>query len=63
MAAVGSLLAVFGFLPGRTTAMGASNVLLLLGLGLHLALVGVAALATTAKGDAVLQNLLKIRAP
>ena len=57
---VGSLLAVFGFLLGRTAAVGSRNILLFLGLGCHLSFVGVFAFATPAEGNAILKNALKI---
>ena len=57
---VSSLLAVFGFLLGRTAAMGSRNILLFLGFGLHLSFVGVFALAALTKGNAILKNALKI---
>ena len=60
MFAIGTLLAVFGFLLCRAAAVGASNVLLLLRLGLHLAIIGIMALAATSERDAVLKDLLKI---
>ena len=58
--AVGALLAILGFLAGGAAAVCAGDVLLLLGLGLHLAFAGVAALAAPAEVDAVLQDLLKV---
>ena len=57
---VGPLLAVFGFLLGRTAAMGSRNILLFLGFGLHFSLVGVFAFAALSKGNAILKNALKI---
>ena len=60
MFAVGALLAVFRFLSGRAAAVGAGDVLLLLRLGLHLTRVGIATLAATSEGDAVLKDLLKV---
>ena len=60
MLAVGALLAVFGFLTGRTGTVGTCDVFLLLGLGLHFALVGVFAFPAAAKVDAILQDGLEI---
>ena len=40
--------------------MGTSNVLFLLGLGLHLSLVRVFSFPASSKADAILQNTLKI---
>ena len=54
------LLSVFGFLPGRATAVGTGDVLFLLGFCLHLALIGVFAFAATAEVDAILQYQLEI---
>ena len=57
---VGTLLAVFGLLSGRTATVGTGNILLLLGFGLHL-LARIAWLITSASEvDAVLEYLLKI---
>ena len=58
--AVCPLLAILGLLTGRAAAMSARDILFLLGLGLHLALVGILALTTTAKADAILKNGLEI---
>ena len=60
MLAIGTLLAVLGFLTGGATAVGTGDVLFLLGLGLHLALVRVLLIATAAEGDAVLKDILEI---
>ena len=57
---VGTLLAVFSLLFGRTAAVGTRNILLFLGFGFHLSLVGVFALAAPAKGNTILKNALKI---
>ena len=54
MLAVGTLLAVLGFLAGRAAAVGTGDILFLFGLGLHLAGLRVLTLTTTAKGNAVL---------
>ena len=58
--AVSALLAVFGFLLGRATAMGTGDVFLLFGLGLHLTLVRIAALSATSKRDTIFENTLEI---
>ena len=60
MFTVGSLLAILCFLPGRTAAVSPRDILLFLGFGLHLSLVRVFAVATFAKGNAILKNTLKI---
>ena len=60
MFAVGSLLAVLSLLTGGTAAMGTSDVFLLLGLGLHLALVRVVTLTATTEEYPILQNLLEV---
>jgi hypothetical protein len=57
---VGPLLPVLGLLFGRAAAVCAGDVLLFLGLGLHLALVGVTAFAAAPERDAVLKDFLKI---
>ena len=57
---VGPLLTVLRLLTGGATAVSACDILLFLGLGLHLAIVSVAALTTTTETYAVLQYLLKI---
>ena len=56
---VGTLLAVFGFLTGRTAAVGTSDILLLLGLGLHLAIV-LRLVTSTSEVDTVFEYVLKI---
>ena len=56
---VGTLLAVFGFLTGRTAAVGTSDILLLLGFGLHLAIV-LRLVTSASEVDAVLEDTLKI---
>ena len=48
---VGTLLPVLGFLLGRATTMGTCDISLFLGFGLHLALVGVLALAASPEID------------
>ena len=56
---VGTLFTIFGFLSGRTTTMSTSDILLLLGFGLHLA--GILWLITsTSEVDAVFEDVLKI---
>ena len=56
---VGTLLAVFGFLTGRTAAVGTSDILLLLGLGLHLAIV-LRLVTSTSEVDTVFEYVLKV---
>jgi len=56
---VGSLLAILRLLTGRAAAVGTGDVLLLLGLGLHLAIVRLLVTATS-KRDAVFKDMLKI---
>lgn len=56
---VGPLFAVFRFLTGRTATVGPGDVLLLLGLGLHFALL-FGLVTTTAERDAILQDILKV---
>ena len=59
LVSVGSLLTVFGFLTSRATTVGTSDILFLLGLGLHLA--GIFRLITsTTEVDAVFKDMLKI---
>ena len=60
MLPVGTLLAVFGLLLCRSAAVCTSDVLLFLGLGLYLTLVGVFPFTATAKGNAILQDFLKV---
>ena len=57
---VGALFAVFGLLFGRATAVRTGNILFLLGLGLHFALVGVLAFPTATKVNAILQYHLEV---
>ena len=56
---IGALLAVLGLLAGGTGAVGAGDVLLLLGLGLHLVVLFAGTTATT-KRNAIFQNLLEV---
>ena len=56
--AVGPLLTVFCLLLGRAAAVCAGDVFLLLGLGLHLAVVLV--LGSFAEHDAALKNIVKV---
>ena len=60
MLPVSPLLTVFGFLPGRAAAVCACNIFFLLGLCLHLSLVGVFAFAAPAEVDTVLQNQVEV---
>ena len=57
--AVSPLLTVFGFLTGRAAAMSTSDILLLLGLGLHLAIV-LRLVTSASEVDAVFKYILKI---
>ena len=56
---IGPLLTVFGLLLSRATTVSASDILLFLGLGLHLVVL-FARTTTTSEVDTVLQNLLEI---
>ena len=57
--AVSSLFAILGLLTGRTTAMSPSDILLLLGFGLHLAII-LWLVTSTSEVDAVFEDILKI---
>ena len=54
-----SLFTVFGFLTGRTAAVGTSDILFFLGFGLHLAIV-LWLVSSTSEVDAVFEYVLKI---
>ena len=54
------LLTVFSLLLGRATTVGTSDVLLFLGLGLHLVVL-LAGTTATSEVYAILQNVLEIR--
>ena len=54
-----TLLAILGFLTSRAATVGTSNILLLLGFGLHLTVVLVLITATT-EVDAILKDVLEI---
>ena len=56
---VGTLLAILGFLAGRTATVSTGDILLLLGFGLHLAIV-LWLIASTAETDTVFEDILKI---
>ena len=56
---VGPLFTVFGLLLSRATTVSTSDVLLFLGLGLHLVVL-LAGTTATSEVDTVLQNLLEI---
>ena len=56
---VGSLLTVFGLLTGRATTVSTSDILFLLGLGLHLVVL-FARTTTTTEVNAILQYLLEV---
>ena len=56
---VGTLFAVLCLLTGRAAAVGTGDILFLLGLGLHLAVV-LGLVTATAEGIAVLKDMLKI---
>ena len=59
LVAVNPLLTVFGFLTGRAAAMSTSDILFLLGLGLHLAIV-LRLVTSASEVDAVFEYILKI---
>ena len=56
---IGTLFAVFGLLPCRAATVSTSDILLLLGLGLHLAVV-LWLVTSTSEVDAVFEDPLKI---
>ena len=56
---IGTLLTVFGFLTGRAAAVGTGDILLFLGLGLHLAII-FWLITSTSEGNTVLEYVLKI---
>ena len=56
---VGTLLAVFCFLAGRTAAVGTSDILFLLGFGLYLAIV-FRLVTSTSEVDTVFEYVLKV---
>jgi len=56
---VGPLLTVFGFLSCRAATVSTSDILFLLGLGFHLAVV-FRLISSTSEVDAILKNILKI---
>ena len=56
---IGALLTVFRLLAGTAAAMGACDILLLLGFGLHLAII-LRLITSTSEVDAILQYILKI---
>jgi len=56
---VGPLLTVFGFLPCRAATVSTSDILFLLGLGFHLAII-FWLISSTSEVDAILKNILKI---
>ena len=57
--AISPLLTVFGFLTGRTAAVGTSDILLLLGFGLYLAIV-FRLITSTSEIDTVFEYVLKV---
>ena len=57
---VGTLLAVFGFLTGRAAAVGTSDILFLLGLGLHLLAIVLRLVTSTSEVDTVFEYVLKV---
>ena len=57
---VGTLLTVFRFLTGRTAAVGTSDILFLLGLGLHLLAIVLRLVTSASEVDAVFEYVLKI---
>ena len=56
---VGPLLTVFGFLSGRAATVGTGDVLFLLGLGLHLAIV-LGLIAPSSEVNTVFEDMLEI---
>lgn len=58
--AVGPLLTVLGLLSCRAATVRTSDILLFLGLSLHLSLVRVAAFTTPAERNSINQYILKI---
>ena len=56
---VGTLLAILGFLTRRAAAVSSGDILFLLGLGLHLAIV-LRLITSTSEADAMLEDILKI---
>ena len=56
---VSPLFAILGLLTGTAAAVGSSDILLLLGLGLHLAII-LGLVTSTSEVDAVLEDILKI---
>ena len=56
---IGTLFAVFGLLPCRTATVSSCDILLLLGLGFHLAVV-LWLITSTSEVDAVLEDMLEI---
>ena len=59
LVSVGTLFAILGFLSGRTAAMSPSDILFLLGFGLHLAVI-LRLITSTSEVDAVLEDMLEI---
>ena len=59
LVAVSPLLTIFGLLTGRAATMSTCDILLLLGLGLHLAIV-LRLVTSASEVDAVLEDILKI---
>ena len=55
-----TLLAILGFLTSRAATVGTSNILLLLGLGLHLLAIVLRLVTSASEVDAVLEDTLKI---
>ena len=56
---IGALLTVLRLLAGTAAAMGARDILLLLGFGLHLAII-LRLITSTSEVDAVFKDILKI---
>ena len=56
---IGALLTVFRLLAGRAAAMGARDILLLLGFGLHLAII-FRLITSTSEVDTIFKYVLKI---
>ena len=57
---VGTLLTVLGLLPGRARAMGSGDILFLLGLGLHLAVLGIAPTRCASEDQSSLDDIVYV---
>ena len=56
---IGTLLTILGLLPGRAATVSPSDILLLLGFGLHLAIV-LRLITSASEVDTILKDILKI---